>query len=102
MSAMSLLPRGFLLQNSKPNRSSMSERMPQIRIPTFASVYAMAYRDLHRNRIKSCRRPQVSRQPKDSAELKQHSHINQKAHDANQDPEFSRRIRDGIPGFTAQ
>lgn len=32
-------------------------------------------------------------------ELKERSHINQKARAADQDPEFSRRIREGVPGF---
>ena len=31
------------------------------------------------------------------AELKQRSHINDAAHAADQDPEFSRRIREGLP-----
>lgn len=33
------------------------------------------------------------------AELKQRSHINERARAADQDPEFSQRIREGVPGF---
>jgi hypothetical protein len=33
------------------------------------------------------------------AELKQRSHINERARAADQDPEFSRLIREGVPGF---
>lgn len=33
------------------------------------------------------------------AELKQHSIINSKAKEADQDSDFSRRIRDGLPGI---
>jgi len=33
------------------------------------------------------------------AELKERSHINEKAHAADQDPEFSKIIREGLPGF---
>jgi hypothetical protein len=33
------------------------------------------------------------------AELKQHSHINDRARAADQDPDFSRLIREGVPGF---
>jgi hypothetical protein len=35
------------------------------------------------------------------AELKQRSRINERAHAADQDPNFSRRIREGVPGFDA-
>ena len=33
------------------------------------------------------------------AELKQRSHINERARAADQDPDFSRHIREGVPGF---
>jgi hypothetical protein len=36
------------------------------------------------------------------AELKQRSQINERARAANQDPDFSRRIREGLPGFSIQ
>jgi hypothetical protein len=36
------------------------------------------------------------------AELKQRSQINERARAANQDPDFSRRIREGLPGFNIQ
>ncbi len=36
------------------------------------------------------------------AELKERSRINEKARAADQDPEFSRRIREGVPGFISQ
>ena len=34
-------------------------------------------------------------------ELKERSHINERARAADKDPEFSRRIREGVPGFTS-
>jgi hypothetical protein len=36
------------------------------------------------------------------AELKQRSQINERARAANQDPDFSRRIREGLLGFGIQ
>ena len=36
------------------------------------------------------------------AELKQRSHINEKARAADKDPDFSLRIREGVPGFAAE
>ena len=35
-------------------------------------------------------------------ELKQRSRINQQAHAADRDPDFSQRIREGVPGFAAE
>ena len=38
----------------------------------------------------------------DFAELKQRSHINERAHAADQDPDFSKRIREGLPDFPSE